>query len=223
MLSKFIDQLEARVGRHKGIRNLMLIVAIGTAIVYFVDYILPSVAGRTLSSYLAFSKPAIMSGQIWRLVTFIFIPGESSLLMLAISLYFYWSIGDQLQNEWGTFRFTLFYTTGMLGSVIAGCITGYATGYYLNLSIMLAMALLHPHMPLRIYGLIEIRLKWVALIAVVMLILPLLQSHGWQRPLALVVALLNVLLFFFNHFTTLIRDAHRRYMWKKNWRQNWRR
>jgi len=224
MFSRFLDKLEARVGRHKGIRNLMTLVVIGTVIVFLADYVLPLISGgRTLSSFLSFNKEQIMRGQFWRLLTFVFVPMDRNLILLAISLYFYWLIGETLQSEWGTFRFTLFYTTGMLGSVIAGCITGYATAYYLNMSLMLAMAALHPNMPLRLYGMIELRIKWLALLSVVMMVLPLLQSHSWQQPLSLIVALANVLLFFMDRIIGQVRDAYRRYTWKRNWRSGWKR
>ena len=224
MLSRLLDRLEARVGRHKGIRNLMTMIVFGTALVYIADMLLPYMAGRSLSSYLRFSKDAIMHGEIWRLVTFVFIPLESShLLLLAISLYFYWMMGEYLQNTWGTFRFTLFYTTGILGSVISGCITGYATSYYLNMSLMLAMAIIQPEMKMRLYGLLEIRLKWLALVSVVMMVLPLLQVGNWRDAVAFAVALLNVLLFFVDRLIGQIKAAYRRYTWKKNWRNGWKR
>lgn len=223
MLSRFLDRLENRVGRHKGIRNLMTIIVIGTVIVFAADMLLPSIVGFSLSSYLSFSKAAIMRGQIWRLITFVFVPMDSHILLLAISLYFYWLMGMQLQNQWGTFRFTLFYTGGMLGSVISGCITGYATAYYLNMSLMLAVAALYPNMPLRLYGILEIRLKWMALLSVVMMVLPLLGSSGWQQPVALAMALVNVLLFFLDKMIGQVRDAYRRYKWKQNWRGGWKR
>lgn len=224
MLSRLLDRLEARVGRHKGVRNLMTIIVIGTAIVYFADILLPMVMGRTLSSYLMFSKSAIMRGEIWRLVSFVFVPmNNSSLLLLAIGLYFDWLMGEYLQNQWGTFRFTLFYTAGLLGAVISGCMTGYATSYYLNMSLMLAVAIINPNMPLRLYGLLEVRLKWFALISVVMMALPLLTSGSWTEGVALAIALVNVLLFFMDRLIGQIRDAYRRYTWKRNWRNGWKR
>ncbi len=225
MFSRLLDRLEARVGRHKGIRNLMNIIVIGTVLVYFADMLLPMVMGRSLSSYLIFNKSAIMRGEIWRLITFVFVPMESSsLLLLAISLYFYWMMGAHLQNKWGTFRFTLFYTTGMLGSVISGCITGYATAYYLNLSLMLAVAIIHPNMSMRLYGILEIRMKWFALISLAMMLLPFLQGFGsWRQAVAIAVALLNVLLFFMDGLIGQIKDAYRRYTWRRNWRSGWKR
>ena len=225
MFARLLDRLEARVGRHKGIRNLMSVIVIGTVLVYFADILLPMVMGRSLSAYLIFSKSAIMRGEIWRLFTFVFVPMESSsLLLLAISLYFYWMIGEQLQNRWGTLRFTLFYTTGILGSVISGCITGYATAYYLNLSLMLAMAIIHPNLSMRLYGIVELRMKWLALISLAMMLLPFQQGFGsWQQGVAIVMALLNVILFFMDGMIHRIKDMYRRYTWRRNWRSGWKR
>jgi len=63
----------------------------------------------------------------------IFMPPSSSPVFLLISLMFYWYLGTSLQNTWGTFRFTVYYLCGMLGAILAGLITGYATNTYLNL------------------------------------------------------------------------------------------
>ena len=225
MISKLLDRLEARFGRHKGIRNLMFIIVVGMAAVYLADYILPAVAnGRTLSSYLRFSKTGIMHGELWRLVTFVFVPMESyNILLFAISLYFYWMMGSLLQNRWGTLRFTVFYITGMLGSVISGCITGYATSYYLNMSLMLAVACIYPDMQLSLYGFLNLRLKWFALLSLLGMALPLINVRGWQQPVALAVALMNVLLFFADKLVKYVKQSWRHYQWKRNWRSGWRR
>ena len=55
--------------RDKGIANLMLYVAIGNLIVYVLTIIDPS---RVVWSYLRFDRSAILSGQVWRLVSYVF-------------------------------------------------------------------------------------------------------------------------------------------------------
>lgn len=222
MFNRFLDRLEARVGRYRGIRNLMSLVVIGMAFVFIADMFLPFMLGKSMSSLLMFNKAAILRGEIWRLVTFIFIPPNSSIFFIIISLYFYWMLGNDLQTEWGTFRFTVFYTCGMLGSVIAGTITGYATSYYLNLSLFLATAILYPDRPLRLYGILEFKFKWLALIDVAILVYEAVFST-WPQRLAIVVSLLNVLLFFTDRLIERAKNAYRHYQWKKNWRTgNWR-
>ncbi len=43
-----------------------------------------------------FSRSLIFKGQIWRLITFIFVPGNTSIFWFALSMYFYWFIGSNL-------------------------------------------------------------------------------------------------------------------------------
>ena len=89
MMNRLLDRLEGKVGRHKGVRNLMTIISVGIAIVFVADLFLPQLLGGTaLSDYLRFDKAAIMRGQIWRLLTFVFVPMSSNLLWLIFSLYF---------------------------------------------------------------------------------------------------------------------------------------
>lgn len=217
MFNRLLDKLESRYGRYAGVRNLMTLIVAGMAIVYVADMLLPALMGMSMSGLLMFNKAAIFRGQIWRVITFVFIPPNSSMFFIVFSLLFYLSLGNMLQNEWGTLRFTIFYIVGMIGTVIAGTITGYATSYYINMSLFLAAALLHPNQELNMYGFIRIRMKWLALMDVVILLLSVI-SAGWPERIAMVVSLINVVLFFYGNLVDNIRNAYRRYQWRKNWR-----
>ena len=83
-----------------GIPNLMNYVVIGTAIVYLLDMF----SEYYCSYLLAFSPALILRGQVWRLISFVFIPLNYNLLFLALSLYFYWMVGTTLEREWGSVR-----------------------------------------------------------------------------------------------------------------------
>ena len=72
-----------------GIPNLMKYIVIGNILVY----LLTVFAGYEAVSFLGFSWEAITHGEIWRLVTFIFMPGYTSqgeILWLALFLYLYY-------------------------------------------------------------------------------------------------------------------------------------
>ncbi len=222
MFQRLLDQLEIRFGRYRGIRNLMTILCVAMGAVYLADYLLAPSLDFYLSGYLAFNKAAILRGEVWRLVTFIITPPESSLIFLIVELLFIQFTGNMLQSRWGTFRFNVFYFCGMIGSLIAGFITGYATNYYINLSLFLAVAILYPMMQVNLYGIIPVRMKWLALIDL-LLILPGLINGTWGMRVSIIVSLLNVILFFYDRFLHNIKEAKRRYEWKKNWRTgNWR-
>ena len=54
-------------------------------------------------------------------------------LWILFNLYFYCLLGRGLEQQWGVFRFNLYYLCGMVGAILTCLITGYGTNYYLNL------------------------------------------------------------------------------------------
>ena len=129
------------------ISNLMMYIVAFMAMVYALVMLMPV----NLTAYLVFNKAAILRGQLWRLVTFLFLPSDSSIVWILFSLCFYWMIGSALENQWGSFRFNMYYLFGMLGTIISGMITGYATNSYLNLSLFLGLALLYPDFQVNLF------------------------------------------------------------------------
>lgn len=130
--------------RTKGISNLMLYISIGSAIVYLMCMFDRS---YTLYNILCFNRNAVLQGQIWRLVTYVFTygAGSSNLLLVAISLLCYYSLGRAMENAWGTFRFNLFYLTGIvLMDVYAMIFNTPADVTYLNMSLFLGFATMYP-------------------------------------------------------------------------------
>ena len=118
----FLEKLNRKFGRF-AIRNLMAIIVCGMAAVFLLDLYLTHEKGIYFSSYLTFDRAAILSGQFWRILSFIFLPPDSSVVFIVFSLYFYWLIGSALENQWGSFRFDLFYLCGILATIAVGFIT----------------------------------------------------------------------------------------------------
>ena len=146
--------------RYKGVSNLMLYIAIGTAIVYLFRMIDPS---NLLYYFLVFDRGAILSGQVWRLITYIFVPMSGNVLFLAISLYFYYFIGKSIESAWGPFRFNLFYLCGVVITDLAALLLGVnADISYLNMSLLLAFATLYPENRVLLFYIIPIKMKYLA-------------------------------------------------------------
>ena len=160
-----------------------------------------------------------MQGQVWRILTFIFIPPDSSIVFIVFSLYFYWLIGSALENQWGAFRFNVFYLCGMLGTIIVGFITGYALNNYLNLSLFFAFALIYPDFQLMLFFFIPVKVKYLAFIDAAYFILMLIMG-SWRNKIILLVALANVILFFGRDFIDKIKNRYRRYKYRRDagWR-----
>lgn len=187
-----------------GIPHLMNYIVIGTVFVYLLDLF----SQHYLYPLLLFSPELILHGQVWRLITFIFIPLNSNLFFLAISLYFYWMIGSTLEREWGSVKFTLFYFMGVLLNALLGFVTGYATMDYVNLSMFFAFATLYPETRFLVFFIIPVKVKWLAWIDAALFagsILLYLIRGQFLLALIPVVAILNYFLFFAGDFSALFR------------------
>ena len=123
------------------------------------------------------------------------LPPNSSLLFILLSLYFYYMIGTALENRWGSRRFNLYYLLGVAGNIASGFLMGYATNTYLNLSLFLAYAMLNPDMPVMLFFVLPVKMKWLALLSSISLI-ALFFAGGWAMKLSLLLSLLPFFLFF---------------------------
>ncbi len=157
MMEQWLNKLERKMGRHY-ITNLMQYLCIGMLGVFVLEYLpLP----RSAYYMLYFNRDLILQGEIWRLITFIFLPPNSSLIFILLSLYFYYFLGTSLESRWGSARFNLYYGIGVLGNIIAGFITGAATNSYLNTSLLLAYAVLYPEMEFMLFFFLPVKVKWI--------------------------------------------------------------
>ena len=151
-----------------GIPRLMLYIVIISAAVFFIQMMDTT---STFLSLLLFSPERILHGEIWRLVTWIFIPLNNQLLFAAIMLYFYYFIGNTLEREWGAAKFTVYYIFGLLLNVIYGFLAWaifgqivYLAPNYLNLSMFFAFAALFPDQRILLFFFIPVKIKWLALV-----------------------------------------------------------
>ena len=174
----------------------MLYIVIGNLIVFIFDYLFPELL---ISSYMYFDRDAVLSGQVWRILSFILMPFNSNPVFMLISCYFYWLIGTQLEQVWGGFRFNVFYLTGIIGTIIGGFISGYASAGYLNLSLFLAFAILFPNERFLLFYFIPVKAKWLAWIDAAGLLFVLIMTLAggyWQISLCIIISFLNLALFF---------------------------
>lgn len=188
-----------------GIRHLVLILVIGQAFVAM----LMVMRAYTLVAYLTFDPVRFLSGEVWRIVTFIFIPEGGNLLWMALSIFFTFWVGRMLEAEWGCMKLTIFYLSGVLLSAAYSLITGAAaTTFYLNLSLFFALATLYPDQQIRLYFLIPVKLKYVALVeAVIFVALPLFNLPLQLGNLFPLVAIANYLIFFWRPLLNILRHT----------------
>ncbi len=181
--------------RTKGIPNLMLYIVIGTAIVY----VMSEMAGNyLLYNLLFFDREMILQGQVWRLFTYplTYGAGNNNLLLIAISLLCYYSLGRAMENVWGTLRFNLFYLTGVLMMDLYCMIFGgYASVTYLNLSLFLSYATLYPDAHFLLFFIIPVK-AWIFALFDLVIVLIDLFTLPFPYNLFSVISLANYFLFF---------------------------
>ena len=195
-ISRFIDRF-CQKHRGFGIPKLMLIVVLISAGIFIIG-------GSGLFSFLSFRPDLILRGEVWRLITWIFLPLTNNIFFAAIALYFYFFVGSTLEREWGAAKFTIYYIFGIFLNVLYGFIMWAATGQpvlivpnFLNLSMFFAFATLYPEHIVRLFFVIPIKVKWLALFNAVYflyaIITELITGHIFAAFLP-VVALLNYIL-----------------------------
>jgi len=181
--------------RHKGIPNLMLYIAIGTAIVYVMSQMTRNYA---LYDFLRFDRSLILRGQVWRLFTYplTYGVGSNNMLLIAISLFCYYSLGRAMENSWGTFRFNLFYLTGVvMMDIYCMIFGGYASVTYLNLSLFLGYATMYPDAHFLLFFIIPIKAWFFALFDLAIVLLDLF-TLSFPSNLFSIISLANYFLFF---------------------------
>lgn len=178
--------------RNKGIRNLMLYVVLGSALMYVMSMVDPS---NALYYLFCFDRTAILQGQVWRLITYPFCFSGGNVLLTVLIFMCYYSLGQAIENIWGTFRFNIFYFTGiLLMDIYCMIFGGAASATYLNMSLFLAYATLFPDAQFLIFFIIPVKAWVLALIDLITIILGLFAP--FPMNLFPVIALGNYFLFF---------------------------
>ena len=204
--------------RDKGIKNLMLYIVLGSAIVSIMSMFN---GGGVLLNLLQFDKAKILQGQVWRLFTYVFTESAGGSFLSLIFLYFFYNLGRYTEMSMGTFKFNLFYFSGVIlmdifamvfcptQDVIIGNYIIYASdftsiiysgmAFYLHLSILLMFATTNPNNQFLVLFIIPVKAWFMGL---VYLLLVAIEIFNMSYPVMLfphnlfpLVGLLNFILF----------------------------
>lgn len=216
------------MNQHNGLRrklekyaipNLTLYLIICYGIGYLMQYLVP--AGY---QYLMLDPFLVLKGQVWRLVTWILIPPDSSnIFFVLITLYLYYSLGGLLERIWGTYKYNVYLFSGLLFTILgAFVLCGYGvlmgaqptmyTGlyllnngsavyfgqfstYYINMSIFLACAASIPDVQVLLMFIFPIKVKWLGIVYGIILLVNCIQG-GIATWIVVIFSLLNFLVFF---------------------------
>ncbi|MDL2274170.1 hypothetical protein LJC34_06490 [Oscillospiraceae bacterium OttesenSCG-928-G22] len=189
--------------RNKGIKNLMLLLVFANAVFLIIGQV---ESGMAIIDKMTFDVSAILAGEVWRVVTFVFIPPSFSLMFGVLTLYFYYMIGSALEREWGVLKFNLYYLTGMLGTILCCFLTGAsASATFINLSMFFAFATLYPDFRVLVFFIIPVKIKYLAYLDAAFFLWEILFGR-FPENLIPIVALLNYILYFGKDFVHFVRS-----------------
>ena len=237
-----MSNFEKKFGKY-AIKNLSLTLIMCYAAGYLIEMVLPG-----LFYFLTLNPYAIIHGQVWRLVTWILIPPDSSnLFFVLLMLYFYYSLGTSLERTWGTYRYNVYIFSGMLFTIIGSFLMmGYCylvrpadmvaygpsvffsavsplfSTYYVNMSIFLAFAATFPEVQILLMFIIPIKVKVLGIIYGVMLIANFIQGSAYSR-FAMAASLFNFVVFWItskNHIHMSPKQVKRRQEYRREVKRN---
>ena len=185
----WLDRLERRFG-FLAVPGLIRIVIGFTALVWALMWLNPN-----LRFALDLDPARIRHGELWRLVTYIFIPQTPS-LWVVLALWFLWFIGEGLERAWGPFRLTLYFLVGMIGTTVAAFFFGsnFSNGMLIA-SLFFAFARFYPDEVIYILFILPVKIKWLAWVFAAFLMFGFVLGSNSYRA-ALAAALANYFIFF---------------------------
>ena len=196
-----------------GIPNLMLYIVVCNVAVYLLDRFS---SGGGLSMLLFFSPGRVLQGQIWRILTFIFVPSGTGLLFF-FYCYFTYSMGRTLEQQWGTAKFTCYYLGGALLTVVGASIVSLLSradvavwsASEVTFAMFLAFAVLYPDATFVLFPLpIPIRAKYIAYFDLAyfayMIVSPVVRG-AWYYCIVPLMALLNVAIMIWPDLASFLR------------------
>jgi membrane associated rhomboid family serine protease len=199
-MNTILARLERRLGKY-AVAHFTLFIVGGMAVVFVLSMLKPS-----FITMLQLDLAKVKEGEVWRLFTYLFLPESKSPFWILIALYWVWMIGTNLENEWGAFKFNVYYLLGMVGTTIAAAITGNAVGNtWLNMSLFLAFATVFPNYEIFLFFVLRIKVKWLGILAAGLLVFEL-ATGSWATRGAVLAASINYLLFFTGHLYALARS-----------------
>ena len=201
----FLKTIERKLGR-LAIPNLTMYLVGGQGTVLLLGMAAP---GFLMSILLL--PDAVLSGQWWRLLTFIFTPPGGNPIFAIFALYMLYFMGNALEAHWGTFRYNLYVLIGFVVTIAAAFVFPHsvATNTYITGSVFLAFAQLFPEFQILIFFILPVRIKWLALLTWVFYFYEFLVGD-WAGRLLIMASVANFFAFFGKDIFYRMRYGHQK-------------
>jgi len=149
------------------------------------------------ASVLSLNPAAVKAGEYWRFVTFLSMPLSMSPFWMIFVLWFMYYIVNTLESQWGSMRTTLYVVVSVLLTIIYSLVLDYPvmSVSHFESSLFLAAAMLFPEFEVSLFFLFPVKMKWLAALSGVMVLIEAWQGTWYDRGYLLAIYS-NFILFF---------------------------
>jgi membrane associated rhomboid family serine protease len=153
----------------------------------------------------------LLANEWWRLVTFLALPLSLSPIWMIFSCWFLYSVMNWIESEWGAFKTTFYVLVSVVLTIAFSLSFSYPVGNIqdFNSTLFLAAAALYPEQEISIFGIIPVKMKYMAWLSLAFFAYHMLAG-GWLDRLFLVAIYSNYFLFFGYQFIYQAKDWKRR-------------
>jgi hypothetical protein len=204
-MEKFLSKIERAVG-HKGIPDLSLYIVAGQVLMF-----LFAQSRSDAIDWTVLSRPHVLNGEVWRLVTFLFIPPSQNMLLAMLAWYVFYSINKSLEMQWGTCRHTIYLGIGYIATIVGAFIGGspIVDNNYFLASTFLAFATLYPDIEFLLFFIIPVKVQYLGIFTWAMYLIACF-SGGLSVAITIIAGVLNYLIFFGGDLYTWAKRGTRR-------------
>jgi len=190
-----MNTLENKFGRF-AIPGLVNILAGFQVVVWLLVLLQPEFV-----DWLLLDSKSVFKGQLWRLITWMFVPGTMGPIWMLLMVMVMITIGNGLEQAWGAFRLNLYIFGGMISVIIGALIFGFQPqGLTLYTTLFLAFATLFPNFEFMLFFILPVKVKWLGMITGGLLLLSFIESPSAGLPI--LFSVLNYLVTFGPGFFT---------------------
>lgn len=184
-----INTLETKFGRY-AVPHLVRILAGFQVVVWLMIKLQPE-----FESFLVLYRDGVLQGQVWRLITWVFMPGQLNAIFLLFAVMIMFTMGDALESAWGAFRLNLYVLGGVVSNIIGVFIFDFPPmGITLYTTLFLAFAVLFPDFEFLIFFILPVKVKYLGMITGALLLLSFIDTPSSRLPI--VFSLLNFFITF---------------------------
>ncbi|CAN5864841.1 hypothetical protein BH11VER1_BH11VER1_26740 [soil metagenome] len=184
-----LNTLEIKFGRF-AVPHLVKIIACFQVVAWLMIKLQPE-----FELFLILDRTSVLKGEVWRLITWVFMPGQISPLFLLFAVMIMFMISDALEDAWGVFRVNLYVFGGIVAVMVGALIFDFTPmGVTIYTTLFFAFAVLFPDVEFLIFFILPVKVKYLGMISAAGLLFAFIESPGARLPIAF--SLLNFLITF---------------------------